>query len=162
MKKLIIIILTIHCSLFTIHCFSQDFKLIKATSQHWAGGVCCRYGINYVIQIETKSDKFNPDTAWINGNYYPLDFSVRPYPLNTKKYDSLKHIYVFSFTVRESHDDAPHPYFNNNIPKVDSAAIKAAPKKEFKGAALITYQKKKKQCTFVIKEFKVLPNLAYP
>src|ERR1039457_6613824 len=106
MKKTIIFLLTIHCSLFTIHGFAQDFKVTIATSQNWSGGACCRYGTNYVIEVESKSDNITPDTVWINGNYYPLNFSARPYPLNVKSYDSLRHVFIYSIAVGEFHDDA--------------------------------------------------------
>ena len=166
MKKIIIAAMLL--CLITGASIAQDFKVIKATKQGWAGGAYGRTGINYRIEIETKSDKLIPDTIWVNGNFYPLDFAERPYPLNTKRYDSLRHVYIFSFPVSETHNVVPPPQFNNNMPKVDSTEIKAKAeylahhKKEFKGEALITYQKKKKQCSFIIKESPPLKNLMYP
>jgi hypothetical protein len=159
MNKTIFIFLTVHFSLITFHCLAQDFKLIKATSQHWSGGACCKHGINYVVQIETKSDKITPDTIWINGNFYPVMFSDKSITGTSKKYDSLKHVFNFIIAVGESYDDAQFPHWDS-VPREDTTDVK--PKKEFIGAALISYQLKKKQCTFIIKEFTLLPNLAYP
>lgn len=50
--------------------FSQSIKVISATSQGWAGGVCCRTGINYHIQLQIsdKRKTIKLDSLWMNGN----------------------------------------------------------------------------------------------
>lgn len=141
---------------------AQDINLIKATSQKWAGGVCCRYGTYFKFIMQTKMDNITPDTVWVNGNFYPLKYSDDGQYGNTKKFDSLTHLTTYTIAVGETHDDAPHPFINDNNSKSDSSAIKNVPKKQFAGAALISYQYKKKQCTFIVKEFTILKSLAYP
>jgi len=52
--------------------FAQQIKFLNATEQHWIGGVCCNYGINYVIYLES-TDTINfihIDTVWIGEKFY--------------------------------------------------------------------------------------------
>lgn len=48
---------------------SQQIKVISATSQGWAGGVCCRTGINYNIQLRILNPKHSLklDSLWMEG-----------------------------------------------------------------------------------------------
>lgn len=54
---------------------SQTFTVISATSQEWAGGVCCSSGTNYQISIscENTDEKITFDTLWINYQPFVLD-----------------------------------------------------------------------------------------
>ncbi len=160
MKKIIFVI-AIFC-IMNGDATAQRIKLITATSQHWAGGVCCRYGANYNFVIQTKMNNITPDTVWVNGIFYPIIFSDDGQSRNAHKFDSLTHLHTYIFTAAEFHDDAKNSFLNQNKESKDSTAIKPVPIKEFKGAAMITFQYKGKQCSFVVKDFTKLTNLMYP
>ncbi len=52
------------------HVFSQQIKIVSATCQHWAGGICCRSGVNYSIQLRVIKVKQSIvlDSLWMEGN----------------------------------------------------------------------------------------------
>ena len=140
--------------------FCQNIKLIKATSQNWSGGVCCRFGTNYSIIIQTKNKEIIPDTVWINGYYYSLKFdTVSGYP-NDKKVDVIHNITAFTINVGETHDERDNTLDKLILDKDNSD--KNSRNNNFFGAAIISYIYKNKQCYFKVKEFESLTPIAYP
>jgi hypothetical protein len=51
---------------------AQKIKFLNATEQHWVGGECCSYGVNYLIYLEsTDTVSFiHIDTAWIGDKLF--------------------------------------------------------------------------------------------
>ena len=140
-------------------CISQSFKLDKATSQGWAGGVAGHHGVNYYIELETASRKIAPDTVCVNGNVYPINFS----PTNgsyVRTIDSITHQIKYVFSISESHNDfrnLRHPNQQNDTAARTHKAIRT-----FSGAAMISYTLKHKQHFFIVNSFTRLPQLNYP
>jgi hypothetical protein len=157
MKKVIITLISILAIINSA--ISQDFKLIKATSQSWSGGVCCRSGINYFISLQTKNKEIIPDTVWINGNYYSLNINDKENPDQMKR-DSKNNATTFTISVGETHDERDNT--PDKLINKEDTQDKIIPNKIFQGAALVSYNYKNKQCYFQVKEFEVLPVISYP
>ncbi len=138
---------------------AQAFKTIKATRQHWAGGVVGRSGINYLIEVATSSHTSIPDTVWINGYVYPIT-AFSSSGQYTKKTDSVTHEIHYSILVSEAHDQYANKRYLNQ--KKDTAIAKPLHLRPFEGAALISYHYKKKQHFFMVKSFTDLKQLNYP
>ena len=69
MKK----ILTLSIMLFIGgNCFAQKIKFLDATEQHWISGVCCSYGINYIIYLESNDTTIfiHIDTVWVGDKLF--------------------------------------------------------------------------------------------
>jgi len=143
--------------LFIKPCSAQSFSLLKATSQHWSGGVVGHYGVNYFIEIETSSRRITPDTIWIDGFVYPMNFSVNDGRF-IRTIDSVTHQIKFRILVSESHMDFRRP---PNLP-ADTTAEKPKHLRTFSGAALISYTLKHKEHFYTIKSFTRLTQLNYP
>src|SRR5271166_1699428 len=99
MKPICLIVILFSCFLSS----SQFFKVVKATSQNWSGGVAGHYGTNYQIVIETKTEKAAPDTVWINGNTFPLNFSITGNRCRRSK-DSVTGKITYSISASEAHN----------------------------------------------------------
>ncbi|HTA26929.1 MAG TPA: hypothetical protein VK809_04025 [Bacteroidia bacterium] len=138
---------------------AQSFKTIKATRQHWAGGVVGRFGINYFIELATSSHTSIPDTVWINGYVYPIS-SFSSNGQYSKKTDSVTHEIHYSILVSEAHDQYANKRYPNQ--KKDTITAKPLHLRAFEGAALISYRYKKKQRFFTVKSFTDLKQLNYP
>lgn len=55
--------------------FSQRMSILSVTKQNWSGGICCRTGTNYNIQIKLFDQKkeIKLDSLWMEG--YCVDVS---------------------------------------------------------------------------------------
>jgi hypothetical protein len=143
-------------------CSAQLFKLIKATRQHWSGGVAGRSGIYYAISIETGLKNAVPDTVWINNIAYPLDFSGKNNAYK-RTFDSVAHKITYSISAEEVHNELnmrPYPIKKDTVKKAQAPIVK--PVRQFKGAALISYRHKHKQRFFTVNSFTDLKPLNYP
>ena len=69
-KRIIFIVLMVGPFSWSSPLFSQAIRLVSATCQRWAGGICCRSGINYHIQLKVAKRKalVKLDSLWMNGN----------------------------------------------------------------------------------------------
>lgn len=134
-------------------CTAQPFSVITATKQMWNGGVVGHSGINYHLELTTKYKTLCPDTVWVNGKVYPIDFTVKS--SDTKRtVDSVTHKITYTISVAESH--------NRFIIQADTTAGNQKPVRHFEGAAMISYMEKHKQRFFIIKSFTTLKPLNYP
>lgn len=138
------------------HCTAQPFKLIKATSQSWAGGVVGHYGTNYFIELESTSKTLIPDTVWIDGQVYALNFSVKD-GTAISTVDSVTHKIKYFIRESEAHNQYASP--NRNT---DMATEKPKPVRQFDGAAMVSYMQKHKERFFIIQSFIRLQQLNYP
>lgn len=155
--KVLFIIAVSYQLLAINYCGAQSFTLIKATSQRWAGGVAGHYGVNYYIELETSSSKIKPDTVWINGEVYPINYSGKD-GMHIRSIDSVNHKIKFCINEGESHSD-----FNRQLKiPADTVAKKPKPIRHFDGVAMISYTLKHKQRFFIVKNFTSLPPLNYP
>lgn len=122
-------------------------EIIKATSQGWAGGVCCVSGTNYSVTFLLKD---TPKTIEVDGVYLQ----------NTGKlYCTLSHplvqkegtYYTVNFPTRFDENDR---YIEKEITVVERRA--------FEGKALILLTVDKKAVEIIVNEFEYLDFLAYP
>lgn len=141
-------------------CAAQSFSAITATKQRWAGGVVGNSGVNYHIELETANPRFIPDTVWINGNVYPIDFSIKDGRF-IRTFDSVHHWVKYSISVGESYNqyNNMHPF---PLPKNSGGTDTTSAIRHFSGAVMISYEVKRKQHFFIIKSFTELPPLNYP
>ena len=136
----------------------QDFKVINATSQAWAGGIPGVSGTKYAITIQIKkSNKLSPDTFWVAGKWYVLSISkdTVDYMHNTKMVSKGK------YNMYSIYIDAPnmHPPVMPGAPEFKEPNASG---RKYKGVAMITYQKNGKQKSLLIPSFKKLEPLNYP
>lgn len=136
---------------------AQSLHLVKATCQRWAGGVAGHYGVNYYIELETSSPAIIPDTVWVDGRTYPINYTSKS-GSETRTVDSVTHKITYSIWARESHTQV-NPMLKTGS---DTATEKVKPVRSFDGAALISYHIKHKQRFFTVKSFAQLPQLNYP
>jgi hypothetical protein len=136
---------------FSAICESQAFTVIKATSQHWSGGVVGHWGNYYNIEIETSKRSIEPDSIWIINEGYPIDFSGKNG--NCKRtFDSITYKIKYAISIAESHVSV-----GNQQPQAPDSTIKMhSPIMHFDGAALISYTYKHKRHYYIIKSFTTL------
>jgi len=137
---------------------SQTITVNSATSQEWAGGVCCTTGTNYQIQLKVTGveKKFKLDTLWIGMNYFVLDetngYSVIKNERNGELY------YTLNAGISQNRDERDYD-IKEEIKKVKKPVT--SPK--YSGSACIVYSDNNKKKTLIeIVSFKELPYLAYP
>jgi len=140
------------------HCIAQAFTIVKATRQGAAGGVVGNYGANYWFELETSSKKNIPDTIWVDGNIFPINFSHKD-GRNTRSFDSATHKIKYTILVSWFHTGNRGP--NQNMPDTASAK-KPMHMRQFEGGALVSYTVKHKQHFFIIKSVTRLKQLNYP
>lgn len=138
--------------LITFTMFAQDIKLRGATSQSWAGGVCCRSGINYVITLESADTtaELKVDTVWVgNTCYYNSDAATISVIRNVVGGKG-----EYNIQVSEVWDERVEPYSGSQVPKV---------KCPYSGEAnIICHFKKKYPKHITVEKFTELDPIAYP
>jgi hypothetical protein len=90
---------------------------VKATRQHWAGGVCCTTGSNYTVSIFGSLDSLNKSEikyVMIDGN----EFIVNQVP---NKKNELR---VFHFNFGISYDHRNEEIHLEKIKEVDHTKVK--------------------------------------
>lgn len=144
--RLIVIIFIIVSSL------AYGQKVTKATSQRWAGGVCCRSGVSYVVTLSLEKPTKNVELysvylrgyGWIKGGMYS--------PAGDDQ-----HFQVSFGTYRDD---------SEIIDTYRIQPIKVEKKEEadlvFNGEALIVLKVNGKDVKIEVDRFEALPHLAYP
>lgn len=160
-NKILFFLLVSCLSYSTNYCLAQSLQLIKATRQGYAGGVAGHYGINYTIVAATKSYTVIPDTLWVNGKAYPIDYKTKEGNA-TRKIDSTKHTVMYTITVTEAHNQFHRPPMEGGSQGNDTTLKKTGQIRQFDGAAMISYMVKHKQRFFIIKSFTLLEQINYP
>lgn len=137
---------------------SQTITVNFATSQDWAGGVCCSSGTNFQINLKvTEAEKmFKLDTLWIDGKHFVLDetngYSVVKSERNGELY--------FTLNAGISENRYERHY---NLEKEIKEVKKPVKVPKYSGSACIVYtDNNKKKNLIEIATFKELPYLAYP
>ncbi len=131
-----------------LHC--QSLKVVSATSQGWAGGICCATGVNYHINLQLIRTKLPIilDTIWLEG--YPRDLSA----YNTKKEGKTDTVNIF---IQEG--------WRTNIYEIDRISDKEfiLNYDETKTGVKVQYRLGKQKLTLDITPFlKELEFIAYP
>lgn len=148
-----ILLLFFACSSFK----SQTFVINSATSQDWAGGVCCSSGTNYQISLSTENTdkKIRFDSLWIG---------QKAFALNEKDGYSVvcnRNAEKTSYTIHAGISYNRHgDYDSDKIIEVEKKPIEKAP--SYSGVALIIYHVNKERKVLEIASIKELPYLAYP
>ncbi len=135
-------ILTIVLSFVLFSGISQE--VIKATSQSWAGGVCCRTGVNYHVTIKTDipASDLSVKKIWLEGATQPISGNVTQGPKGQ--------VYI-TFGIQS---DITGHYIEIKDPDMKEI--------ECEGAASITLLYGKKEIKVIVKNFETLMMIAYP
>ncbi len=146
------------CLFAFIHCTAncQNVTLLKATSQHWAGGVAGHHGNNYLISIESSDTTIAPDTIWIGQDFYKIRYV--PGDTVTRKINKSIKTVTYNLYAGESYNDMRRYYYHGDTVKNGARR----PTKNYTGAAAVSYRYKHKQYLIIVKSFQVLPGLNYP
>lgn len=93
MKNILILLAFFTC----IGLNAQDFK-VTLNSRAWAGGVCCRMGVNYTLTITGKTNdlqKLVVEAICIDGRYLTVEHSS---PLATGSKKKSTRTFTFSYS----------------------------------------------------------------
>ncbi|MFT5777536.1 MAG: hypothetical protein ACI837_000472 [Crocinitomicaceae bacterium] len=131
-------------------------KVTKATSQTWAGGVCCSWGTNYAVEIKLKkpTDEMKIVEVWLNGGG-KLIGSIYKNP-------TAKSLYTVTFELSQNYN----PYDGSDeidkllIEEIKEVDLITAPK--YIGAALLVLELNGKRKELEIDSFEALQMIAYP
>lgn len=150
MKKILLISLF---HLFISISFAQKIKVISSTSQTWAGGQCCSYGINYKIVLESTdtTSLFRFDTVWIDKQSY-VKGTARTLTINETIKNGKRY-----FTIESNGTWNRRDVFDLDMPPDKPEKILA-----YNGKACIVYHVGEVRCIEEIKKFEVLYPIAYP
>ncbi len=134
---------------------AQTITLNNATSQDWAGGMCCATGTRYQISliVDLPDKKFKLDTLWIGQQFFALD-KTDGYTVIANHTEG-KTAYTINVGISSNHYREDHIDLKKEIILVVKAPI-------YSGEACLVYHSNKIRKQFEIKEFKELPYLAYP
>ena len=138
--------------LITILCLIAHFgsaqRIVDAKATSWAGGVCCVYGTNYVVQMELhRSSDFTLDKIWLQSRPDPIYGRIQ------RMNDSIVNIY---FEFSENRGDLD--FVDNEIEL--STVREVNP--EFLGEALIVLVNPIKEIRCGVDKFAQMPMIAYP
>lgn len=150
MKRLLFLSIII----ISITCHAQEIKFLKATEQHWVGGVCCRYGTNYIFYLES-TDTVNfirIDSVWIGDRLFSED---RRYKL-TNYYNVKKGVTTYRITASFSWDQKDSTDMKYIMEHLDVKPPR------YKGVACLMYYSGKQLQVIPVKEFAKLNSIAYP
>jgi hypothetical protein len=151
MKKLLLLSLI---SLFVVRAFAQDIKFLKATEQHWVGGVCCSYGTNYIIYLES-TDTINFihfDTVWIGDRFFAEGAKNNLKNFKIARKGKTTYTITASSSWRSNNDI--------DIQKMEETSSLKPPR--YKGKGCLVYYAGKQRKIISIPEFVLLSTLAYP
>jgi hypothetical protein len=139
---------------------AQKVKLIYATSQSWSGGVAGHHGTNYNIRIQCNDTNMVPDTLWIAGNYYPVNIAKGDTVaiIHDRKHNTI----TYNLYAGDSWNDLAYGNNPDDLVGQNSDSKNKKPVKSYDGAALVTYQYKGIQQSFLVKAFRYLEPLNYP
>jgi hypothetical protein len=136
----------------------DGIKLVKATSQKWAGGARgsgtgTYYCFTFIASL--PSNKLNIDEVWIGQKFFNAIQSSSPI-FNKPDFKANDSVFI------KVNDLIPGE-LNRNIYSQDSVKkFNTPPPMKYDGAALIGYLENNKRKYFVINSFKELPRLNYP
>lgn len=124
---------------------AQSVLLVEATSQGWAGGVCCRHGENFNIHLKILHGKTPVvlDSMWLNG----YCFSLKEYNTTTKNQEKISVINITQNIIIDDHLEI----MNNKC--FDSLKT---------GVSFTYYINQRKKSMDITPYMKVLEYIAYP
>lgn len=156
-------IILIFSTLMSVAVFSQEFQIVEATSQKWAGGRKeSGQGINYQLKIITKksSDKLSFEKLWVDTSFYILKTRNLKNKAKDNSFAKNDTIGIFARKI-VSKEMNPGLEDEMDLDNNHNLTYEQAPY-QFKGAALIGYKYKGKWKYKVIDVFKELEKLNYP
>jgi hypothetical protein len=144
-----VVILFIYCN-----SYAQKIQFLKATEQHWVGGVCCSYGTNFIMYLQSNDTIhfIHIDTVWIGDKMYVEN---QPFNLNNYK-NARKGITTYRITASTS--------WNKETSQGQEILDQKSPVKppHYKGKGCLIYYSGKKRQIISVPEFVKLSPLAYP
>lgn len=137
---------------------NDGIKLIKATSQKWAGGArgsgTGTY-YNFVFISQMPSSQMKIDEVWIGQKYFAAIQSASPI-FNTPNFKAEDSVFI------KVNDIIPGE-INRNMYSQDSVKkFNTPPPMQYNGVALIGYLENNVRRYLVVNSFKELPRLNYP
>ena len=151
------IILFLSSLLCLSNCFAQEFEIVSATAQKWAGGQKrTGHGVYYTITLKVKknSQRLSFDKLWVGSEFYSIKAYKHIESKNIESYNINDTIYVSARSQIRPPDE--------ENPEVNQKTVTEAPPFEIKGAALLGYLYKGKRKYKTIDSFKELNSLFYP
>jgi len=153
-----------HIITYVFVCFvlasqAQNVTVTKATSQSWSGGMAGHHGTNYSITLTTNDTNVRLDTAWIDGNFYPIHIDKND--TIARKVDRKHNMTTYTILEYDAWVDNPTDP-NSLANQMAKKATTPRPHREYNGAALVTYWLHGKQYSVLVKAFNQLTPLCYP
>jgi hypothetical protein len=132
---------------------AQNIKFLNAQEQHWVGGICCSYGVNYNFYFESSDTlKFiHIDTVWIGEKFFTEDQNSLTNFKNVRKGKTTYHITVST-------------RWNSNTSKGEEIIQQKPAFKtpHYKGKACMIYYMGKQRRIIPVPDFMKLSTIAYP
>ena len=144
--------------LLPLAALSQKVTLLTSASQKWAGGVCCRHGVNYTFRLSFFALDPRPDTLWLGMQDIPLTISdsVGTNATRTRKKAGTEYLIQAQEVVDDRNGRQPAE------PEQDPV-LASLPPVDYKGVALLSYYNKGRRRFFVIdKIMHQLPQQDHP
>lgn len=123
--------------------------LVKATSQGWAGGVCCISGTNYTATLLFAKE---PTTITVEGVYLQNTGKIEA-SIVKQVTGEIGTYYLIQFGNTINHTE---------YPEMTKQKIEVTERRNFEGNALIVLIINGKPTDVIIEEFEQLMFLAYP
>ena len=153
MKQLLFVVLFLLSPCFK----GSDFKIIKSTSQDWAGGRPeAGRGTNYQVFMVAKvsSENLVVDKLWINQDYYEVKILRKGFNKDEVEFQKRDTIYVRATKLIKT-DRNGDPFPREEIVQPERPF-------EYNGVAILGYLIKNKRKYKKIKELEKLKFIAYP
>ncbi|MBL4704598.1 MAG: hypothetical protein JKY54_08760 [Flavobacteriales bacterium] len=134
---------------FSFNAFAQTIE--SATSQRWAGGICCKTGVKYIVYLDTKIpvDQFSIESIWLKN--YGLVTGGHLYVIPNKENQIL-----VSFGTQHNHR------IDHDLKTIEEQNHYISVMPEFNGNALIILRKGKQEIKLEIDQFQSISILTYP
>jgi len=144
--------------LFITTACAQEFEIIEATTQKWAGGrMETGHGVYYniVLIAKKKSQKLSFDKFWVDSIFFSIKAYKHSGNKNIEKFSSGDTLYI---NVRSRFNSIK----NDENTYIIKKSVKEMPPFELKGTALLGYTYKGKRKYKNIEVFKELKPVYYP
>ena len=142
-------------SLFLCGANAQNINFLKATEQHWVGGVCCSYGTTYIMYLESTDTLhfIHFDTIWIENKFF-TEAATNNKLTNFKNVRKGKTTY----SITASSSWRSNTYIDAH--KIEEVSTVKPP--HYKGKGCLIYYEGKQRRIISIPEFVLLSTLNYP
>lgn len=130
----------------------QGLVLASASSQAWAGGVCCTYGVDYAFTLQggRAETVLVLDTLWIGLQWYTASGTSRVHTAVTYNASSQTHTISAGYRVNQYED-----YFGDDMQRLPRFP-------SYKGEALLVCHADGRRKVIVVPAIAELPPIPFP